>query len=795
MEQLLTRASPAGRSWLLLPSVFLTSYAVLTLEVALTRIFSVMLSYHFVFAIVSTALLGLGVGAMLLKKWGGLLGSSASRVGAILFSLLIGVSVLLIISLPKITSKGFWIYLLLAALPFGAAGFAISGIFQQFAAKGPLLYGADLLGAALGALVIVPLLDAFGAVNAVFFAGAAASLGALLLGFAGKRFPALALGCFVLVSATIAFAGLKLDFFVPVTNDQYKEMYSLLSNPAYKAKIVESRWSSFGRTDLVKSELYPNEMSLFVDGGAPSTMYNLKAVLNSAEEKAHLTMHFAEFFPLSILEDGEKRSALIIGPGGGRDVVVAILGGVQAITAVEVNPDAVQIVRDYQGYSGGIYSGDPNIRVVVDEGRNFTRHTDQQFDLIMLSLPVTRSSRSIEGYALTENYLFTVEAFEDYLSRLTPGGRIIIVAHNDAEVYRLIASATSALGKRGIAEREALNHIYTVASDMKPAIVIKKQPLTPAEAEKIHEGLHRMGFDKRAFFVPYVKQAAVRPSDRIGAEQELQMFDQYLLSVAAGKVSMEKLSRTASLDVRPVTDNRPFFYKFERGLPKPFGTFAFLTVVGLGALAVLVLRRKKRILDPSSFRFALLEQPGLKLFLLLFSALGGGYMLVEIAFFQRLMLYIGQPAKALTVLLFSLLLGGGLGSLLASLIRKRAARAVAFISLATALLVALASSFFPRLFALGLGPQATATAILFPLGVLMGFPFPLAIRQTDVLGMGAQIPVMWGVNGIASVLGSALAMIVGMTVGFSWALLLGALLYVLAAVLFFRLPEQNKVAA
>lgn len=795
MEQLLTRASPAGRNWLVLPSVFLTTYAVLTFEVALTRIFSVMLSYHFVFAIVSAALLGLGVGAMLLKRWGGLLGSSASRVGAILFSLLIGVSVLLIINLPRITTKGFWIYLLLAALPFGAAGFAISGIFQQFAAKGPLLYGADLLGAALGALTIVPLLDAFGGVKAVFFASAAASLGALLLGFAGRRFPALAFGCFVLVIGTIASAGLKMPFTVPVTNDQYKEMYSMLTNPAYKAQIVESRWSSFGRTDLVKSGLFPNEMTLFVDGGAPSTMYNLKAVLNSPQERAHLTMHFAEYFPLSILSAGEKRSALIIGPGGGRDVVVAILGGVQAITAVEVNPDAVKIVRDNSDYSGGIYSGYPNIQVVIDEGRNFTRQTDQQFDLIMLSLPVIRSSRSIEGYALTENYLFTVEAFEDYLSRLTPGGRIIIVAHNDAEVYRLIASAASALGRRGIAETEALNHIYTVASDMKPAIVIKKQPMTPAEAEKIHEGLHKMGFDQRAFFVPYVKQAAVRPSDRIGADQDLRMFDQYLLSVAAGKTSMEKLARTASLDVRPVTDNRPFFYKFERGLPRPFGTFAFLTVVGLGVLAVLVLRRKKRILDPSSFSFALLEQPALKSFLLLFSALGGGYMLVEIAFFQRLMLFIGQPQKALTVLLFSLLLGGGLGSLLASLIRKRASKAVAFISLATALLVALVSSFFPRLFGLGLGPQATASATLFPLGVLMGFPFPLAIRQTDALGMGAQIPVMWGVNGIASVLGSALAMIVGMTVGFSWAMLLGALLYVLAAVLFFRLPEQKKVAA
>jgi predicted MFS family arabinose efflux permease len=268
------------------------------------------------------------------------------------------------------------------------------------------------------------------------------------------------------------------------------------------------------------------------------------------------------------------------------------------------------------------------------------------------------------------------------------------------------------------------------------------------------------------------------------------MFDQFLVNVSEGKLSLEKLAHSASIDIGPVTDNRPFFYKFERGLPKPFGTFAFLIAAGLGLLAVLVLRRSTRNNDPSSFSAALIQWPGLKLFLLLFSVLGGGYMLVEIAFFQKLMLFIGQPQMALTVLLFSLLLGGGLGSLLSSLIRKRTGRTVAFLSLGTAVLVALFSLFFQRFFELGLGPRATAVAILFPLGFLMGFPFPLAIRQVAALGMGAQIPVMWGVNGVASVLGSALAMIVGMLVGFSWALLLGALLYVLAAVLFLLLGAK-----
>jgi hypothetical protein len=327
---------------------------------------------------------------------------------------------------------------------------------------------------------------------------------------------------------------------------------------------------------------------------------------------------------------------------------------------------------------------------------------------------------------------------------------------------------------------------------MMPTIVIQNQRLTPAEAEEVHKGMHELGFDKGAFFVPYVKQSTVRPGDRLGVDKELRMFDQFLVDIAAGRLSLATLARSAAIDIGPVSDNRPFFYKFERGLPSPFGTFTFLIVAGLGVLAVLVLRRKKPNANPSSFGGALLKWPELKFFLLLFSALGIGYMLIEIAFFQKLMLFIGQPQMALTVLLFSLLFGGGLGSLVSSLARRRAASTAAFLSIGSALLVTLLSLFFPRLFDLGFGPKAIAMALLFPLGFLMGFPFPLAIRLVSALGLQAQIPVLWGVNGIASVLGSALSMIVGMTVGFSWALLLGAFIYILAAVLFFSLPEEKE---
>jgi spermidine synthase len=780
------------RFWLAASSLLLISYSVLSFEVSLTRVFSVMLSYHFVFAIVSGALLGLGIGAIALRKWRNAMSASPAVTSAILFALLVAVSLLAIIKLVPFLGGAFWLYLILAILPFGAAGFTVSWIFQEFPARSPFLYGADLIGAALGALTVVPLLDAFGGVNAVLFAAVTAAVGALLLGLSRAKlriFAAAAL--FSLAALFGVLTGMRLQISVPVTNDPNKEMYQMLSNPEFKAKIVESRWSSFGRTDVVKSDLFPNEMTLFVDGAAGSAMYKAEAIMKDPQEMAHLTLHYGEFFPFLSLKDDDKKNALIIGPGGGRDVVVALLGGVRQITAVEVNPDVVKIVKDYKEWNGGLYSpGNPRVTTVVAEGRNFVRNASSAYDLIMLAIPITKSSRSVEGYALTENYLFTVEAFSDYLNHLSRNGRIIIVAHENAEIYKLISLAAGALEKQGISEQDSMKRIYTVAADMMPAVVIQKQPLSPEEANAIHQQMHSMGFDKGAFYVPYQRQIEIPPSARIGVNAPLRMFDQFLVSVAEGKLSLARLAASASMDIGPVVDDRPFFYKFERGLPSPFGVFSFIIVVALVWLLGLALLRKRPNTNPATFTGALREKPVLKRFLLLFAALGIAYMLIEISLFQKLMLFIDQPQRALTVLLFALLLGGGLGSILSSIVRRKAARTVALLSMAIALAVVALSVFFAPLYQMGLSPRLTSMAVLIPLGILMGFPFPLGMRLTAEYGLSDHVSVLWGVNGIASVLGSALSIIVGILVGFSWALYLGAALYILVAFLLYRMPAS-----
>lgn len=777
---------------LALPSVFLISLSVLAFEVALTGVFSVMLSYHFVFAIVSAAMLGLGAGGLLFKRWGAALPERAVWVGALAYSLSLAGSVTLILTLPLYASQAlapvrFWVYVALAVVPFAAAGFAVSGLFQRLPEKSPFIYGVDLLGAATGALAVVPAMDALGAVNVVLLLATVAAVAALLLGVPRRRRALPSLAALVLLGALFgASVASGAGISVPITNDRNKEMFGMLADPANEAKVVESRWSSFGRTDLVKSDLDPNEMWIFVDGAAGSPMYNLDALLKDPQQRMQFTMHSGESFPFAFLKDNEKRTALVLGPGGGRDVLVALLGGVKSITAVEVNPDVVKIVKQYKDFDGGIYSGRPGVKAIVGEGRNFVRTTDKKYDLIMASIPVTKSSRSVEGYALTENNLFTVQAFQDYLKHLTENGRLIIVAHNDAEIIKLVSLALAAFGKEEIPEAEAMKHLYTVASDMMPAIVVQKQPLSAAEAKAMHGTMHQDGFDKGALFIPWIKQQAIGP---------LRMFDQALVDVSNGSRSLGELTKTSGLDLRAPTDDRPFFYNFERGLPSPFRAFAILTALSALAVVALVTLRRKGRADPLTFIGALRQGPALKLYLVVFFALGIGYTLVEIAFFQKLTLYIGQPQMALTVLLFSLLLGSGIGSLLTSALSRRRLRAGAAVSLCVALLVTALVFLFPQVFAIGVDPRIAAAIILVPLGVLMGCPFPLAVRGLRGQGAEHHTSVMWGVNGAASVFGSALSMTMGTTWGFSSALFAGAVAYGGVAVLFAALSLVTEKQA
>jgi spermidine synthase len=663
---------------------------------------------------------------------------------------------------------------LLALFPFLFGGMFLATAFRLIPSRSSHIYAADLIGASIGSILIVTLLS-LGGIKINLVVAIIASLPACFFIFKEsaskfKRFVFPFLTGSLLLMFIVNYLGVSLGT-IPLAGGSHKEMDHLLGHPAMEAGKVESRWSAFGRTDLVEVADNPDEKVFFVDGTAGTAMYRFNrdpGTLDRPEFK-----HFSGYFPFEILPAEKKKKVLIIGAGGGREVLVSLLGGAKEITAVEVNRDLIDLMKNYADFNGGIYNGYPGVKVVVEEGRNFIRSTRENYDIIMLSIPVTKTSRSPEGFALTENFLFTVESINDYLNRLKTDGQLIVVAHEDMEIFRLVFTTFSALKKRGISPAETMKHIYTVGPEVFPVFVLKKSPFTQQEAEKIHENMHKHNYSTHASFIPSIKQAT--HAIPLGEEiyQEHQMLNDALYLISQGKLSPDALLESANFDLKAVTDNDPFFYKFELGLPS---ILTFLLI--LSAIAMTC----GWLIKPGYLRES--EAPGKNLlFLALFSSLGIGFMLIEIPLIQKFILFLGQPAYSVAMLLFSLLVGAGIGSWLSGILWESQTLLKLRVSvIIVGTLTGLYILFLDQVFTFFLGTPFSVRifvsfVLLLPLGLFLGMPFPLGVKLLDELGLELYIPWMWGINGIGSVLGSTLAIALAISFGFSYALFLGIIFY------------------
>ena len=540
--------------------------------------------------------------------------------------------------------------------------------------------------------------------------------------------------------------------------------------------------SAFGQSDLVKYEGL-DYMDIFIDGTAGTPMYQFNGNFDDPNPAvADLKINFPGYFPFIFLKDIEKDSMLIIGPGGGRDVLLAAMGGIRKITAVEVNRDLVDIVRKYSKYNGGIYTSHDTVSIIVDEGRSFLKRQKGKHDIIMLSLPVTNTSRSVEGYAMTENFLLTVDSINDYLDHLTDEGRLIVIAHGDLSMMKLLSISLSALNKRGIINAEAMKHIYMVGSGQYPLFVLKKMPFEIAETVARYRAVSTFGYDYSSSFFPYIEQAGVLNASLQNLGNGKTVFD-----------DVEERVEKLGYDISLVTDDRPFFYKFERGIPSPVLMVSW-GAIGITLLVVLIpfvlYWRKEAILKRQYPRDIGDRRKNLITYIVLFFMLGAGFMLVEISLAQRFVLFLGKPVLSLAVLLFSLLTGAGIGSLYSGrLASNRIMRGISIAALCivgTLLMYNFIISFiFGQLLGTNLAVRLlVAVVILILLGFIMGFPFPLSIRLLKEKTMEDHIPWMWGVNGISSVLGSALTVVIAVQFGFSVAFLLGAGCYFVVFLLF-----------
>lgn len=793
--------SPVSR-WRLVIITFTISSVMLAYEILLTRIASVLLTNQYVFMIVGVSLLGISIGAIIeyffaRQRQEVSVQDAFPVIGVLLTVLSFAAAVFLILKAGP--TQGAAIVALSAGLPFAASGFVLSRLFRLFAPLTSMLYAFDLFGAAVGALIFPSLIDWQGPVQAILFLSLILSLAVLLI-TTGKfklwsfNIPA------VIIIGTLFFLNFHNALLgdVPVGNDQDKDLYRLITLQGNSAKIIDSRWSAFGRSDLVRFNSDTSTMAIFIDGAAGANMIGFNgSSADSSNGLVHAVHKFGGILPLLDLPEGWKNSALVIGPGGGRDVLLALEAGYKKITAVDINPQMISIVKDYSNFNGGIYTRFKNVKVVVAEGRNYVRRSSRKYDLITLFMPITKSSQSLNAFALSESYLFTKDAFKDYYDHLTNNGTLLVMAHNMIEAAKMMTTAVGALQLRGLTVQQAMSRMYILGSDMMPLFGLRKMPLPNWESSFLHSGVHNFQqFNSQLSYIPGVEQQMIRPSLTTSVDAGFPMMNPVFIGLAYGTLPLNRLEYSTGLNLVPPTDDRPFFFQYNFSIPPVLFTILWLS---FGLLAVVLfipfawfknrLHSEKNLQSGSTGKL-LWQLP------FFFITIGLGYIIIELSLFQKLVFYLGDPSRSLALLLAALLAGSGAGSLLTSRVKTSAAVPAGIAGAILALVIQFAApSIFTALQGAGISTLKTVAAtVLFLQGVPLGMMFPICLRFTEHRLGGIAVPWMWAVNGSASVAGSALAIIIAITLGYSSSLILGAVMYLAAATVIAIILRKDRVS-
>lgn len=722
----------------------------LAYEVALTRLFSLIFQYHYVFLIVSLAVLGLGIGAAI----GHLTRRRAAdaALGGVAIALgvgLIGVAAALAAmrSADRVTLAAG-----LGLLPFVALGWLNATIFARYAVYSALLYGADLFGAVLGLLGALALVETVGAFGSVLALASVAALAAALLAWRSARGLAAGAGLLAAFGVGLAFSG-TVEYDPARLQDAPpdKTMTHVLQDPSADAEVLDTRWSTFARVDLVRIA-DEGLRYVFTDAGAGSVMVRYDPA--NPGEAAWLEAN-ADNLPFAIAPQPE--SVLILGAGAGKDVIQARLAGAESITAVEINPTMVELTNDYADYTGDVFHL-PGVTTVVTDGRNYVERSDTRYDLIYLNLVYSQAATP-GAAALAENYIFTREALAAYWDHLTEDGRLGAVTHNGPEGIRLFLGALDMLQREGFSLREALDRVTLTArrttdpQARTTIVTVNRAPWTPERAQALRSLIEARGMS--ILYIPHINE-------------------ELLGGLATGDLTLAQyIAGNEEFNYFPTTDDRPFFYHLDPGLPPALNTLLRAVVVLsllYGALVVVTWDARQGPLDRRVAWFVY------------FGLLGAGFMLVEIPLIQRFNLLLGAPTLALSAVIGGMLLGASMGSLFSGRFAPaRLPRLVTIAALATGVGVLAGTALYPALIDLALplplGARTALTVVLLlPLGFVMGIAFPSGLRLAGVTDP-AGIPAHWGANAVASTLGSTLATVLAMSYGFTTALLLGAALY------------------
>jgi len=911
--------SPSPKSTL--AGIFCLGLSIILFEIALTRVFAIMMWHHFTYMVISIGLLGFGASGSLLTATRIGSGKQSPARGLVWCSLLYGVSVMLAFcfaTLVRIDSLAIWqqkenflalflIYLIIG-VPFLLGGFGIGLALTRLVEHVNKLYFSDLVGSSVGAGLSVLLMKSFGSSAAVMMAGAFGLLAAFCFSLGAPRrylalsVPGLVLGLVVALAFTggapalgIAAANWRVpyapgkealvaeSFLREVSNagllggqsPELTKIYSATAEVEVGANI-EGAPMIGGDQGLVDQRLAESR-AVGQDGTAPTMLFKQASdlsrfpFLDDTQAATAYVVHKAS--------GRTDQNVMVIGVGGGVDVMTALANGARKVTAVELNTAMIEMVKvRYDDYLGGLFRPGAHalsdrISLVNSEGRAWLRSHDDTYDVIQMSGVDSYTALSTGAYTLSESYLYTTEAVQDFYHHLNENGIVTYSRFIEAaptkprETLRLANIACTALRELSVADPAA--HIAVFQGRVWASTMVKKEPFTAAEIDALREFACREGFTGLVFdptragaaepeathfaslrdrFVAAMAAGGFATDPVVHSEQVFALM-QAAVRVAKGEVvtaavlptplqaaglaprALEVLTslredivrqaqyvlqaiadfRTVlrgsdherarfiadyDYDISPATDDRPFFFNYyrwsslwggQRRVNDP-SLFAYHTdfpvghmVLAASLLQIMLLAALLILLPLRKLASDGLETPGAWRYFGYFAALGLGFMLIEIALMQRLVIFLGHPTYALSVVLVSLLASAGTGSLLAGRIQFVERRHLRWILLAIAVVVVFdlvaIDVLLPLLLGEPLGLRVLVVVLLLvPTGLVLGMPFPSGMRIVE-----AQCPHLlpwgWAVNAFFSVFGSIFCIVLSMSIGFTNVLLVAIVVY------------------
>lgn len=801
--------------------VLLLSMALMTTELVLTRIFSVIVWYHFAFFAISVALFGSGAAALFVhlaqrrvasRTTGRLLAKGALALSASV--VLVDLALLNVTPdwfgagapFTQLTFKLLALFLVTAA-PFFCGGFALALAVLRFSSVVHRVYYQDLLGAGLGCLLVIPLLGALGGPLALLAAALTAIVAALLFaGSGGERVPrGLSLGA---LGGGLLLVGLAVTN--PVTGlfrvHVAKGMHLEQLHPEF------NRWNSFsmvtvlpqmgfkgwGLSPAYKGPIAPQK-TLVIDMNAMTTLTRFNGSFDSVRYTS---------FDLSALVyrlEPDTGRACVIGAGGGKDVLAALASGAKHATAVEINPLIVDDVMrgQFRRFTGDLY-GRKDVSVAIEDGRAFVRAHKKRYDVLQLSMVDTSAATAAGAYALTENSLYTADAFRDFFASLRPGGLFSVSSVSLpglAVGARLASIARAALRERGGDPSRSVIVLATPWLRAQHAtlynVIVKPDGYSAAEADRALALAHRLRF--RPVFVP-------------GQTPEAGNTEQHWIArilTAKDGAALARAEQSWPLDVSATSDDHPFFFYQNRlrdlwrslGAPEPSHLFGnglvilskvvlvSVVLVGLFLLVPFFVGRRELAAGSGAVGWDLAYV----------ACLGFGFMFIEIALMLRFSLYLGHPTLTLSIVLLVLLVASALGSRFLAHGGTGQSRRLRWALGALVVYALVMAALSGRVIALapaasGLVRSLVAGALIAPLGFLLGVPFPTGLRAVSERAK-TRIPWLWSVNSATSVLGSVLATLVALHAGIPVTLATGAALYIIVLALSFKVVRPAATGA